>query len=436
MREGEKGAKVHGLAMDAQEVGSAAVGIVQPMRRCLVVHTATAVPFSTNVFCNPDMVVDDLRKRMQDGEVSPDGPCVWVDMQGCTDEQNRNVLRLLFPDLQQSQIEWMIRCDTYDAVELQPVKGEYLIGSLACPPNRGPSLSAPAASEVEKENTVVCTFACNDRFLVTMHAAPFVGLAELLRHVEVEGSGGHRDGASAAPNTASPLMQRSIPPAPSMRGITSAAILSLLVCFTCEAFLPDPTSLLAEVGNIDEMVLLISPGEQDQRDLLRRVALLRRRISNFRTGLYLKEKILQELIAPTMRLSFVAKEPDTVRDYKETLGKVRQVSERLDDARDMLNQANLNFVTGVSMRMAQASAGLDFKMSLLNQLAAICLPIHLVISVFGMNCKVPFNRDEYPTLVPFWIICAAFVFWALLCASPLLRMAIQGLRATPVTSYE
>ncbi|PWU98380.1 hypothetical protein C4B63_12g345 [Trypanosoma cruzi] len=171
MREGEKGAKVHGLAMDAQEVGSAAVGIVQPMQRCLVVHTATAVPFSTNVFCNPDRVVDDLRKRMQDGEVSPDGPCVWVDMQGCTDEQKRNVLRLLFPDLQQSQIEWMIRCDTYDTVELQPVKGEYLIGSLACPPNRGPSLSAPAASEVEKENTVVCTFACNDRFLVTMHAA-------------------------------------------------------------------------------------------------------------------------------------------------------------------------------------------------------------------------------------------------------------------------
>ncbi|ESL10293.1 hypothetical protein TRSC58_01977 [Trypanosoma rangeli SC58] len=268
-----------------------------------------------------------------------------------------------------------------------------------------------------------------------MHAVPFVGFAELLRHAEVGGGFGQCRGETAPTGALLLGVQTSSAPAPPPTGTTSAGILSVLVCFACEAFLPDPTSLLAEVGNIDEMMLLIAPGEQDQTDLLRRVAVLRCRIANFRMGLYLKEKLLQELIAPSMRASFVAKAPGAVQAYKETLDKVRQVSGRLDDTRDMLNQANLNFVCGVSMRMAQGSAMLDFKMSILNQVAAVCLPIHVVISLFGMNCRVPYIKDDYPTLTAFWVICAGFALWAIVFMSPLILDAIRGLKAPPVAPY-
>ncbi|RNF01102.1 MGT2 magnesium transporter [Trypanosoma conorhini] len=434
MPEGGEAAGVRGLAMDARPAEPAAIGVVQAMQRCLVFCRPAEAPFSTAVFCNPEGAVKDVRRQLQNGGGAPDGLCVWVDMQGCTEEQHRNMLQLLFPGMEAGQLEGVLSPDTHDTVELRPGKWECLIGGIACSPSRVPSLSAPAASDPE-ENTVLCSFACGDRFLLTMHAAPFVGLAELLRHVEVEGGLGQR-GDKAAPAGA-PLLevQTSGASASLQRRTTSAGILSLLVCFACEAFLPDPTSLLTEVGSIDEMVLLIAPGKQDQTDLLRRVALLRRRIADFRMGLYFKEKLLQELIAPTMRSSFVAKESNTVQAYKEALNKVGQVSGRLDDARDMLNQANLNFVSGISMRMLQGSAVLDFKMTILNQVAAVFLPIHLVISLFGMNCMVPFHKDAYPTLTAFWVICAGFALWFLLFMAPLFVDTIRGLRSPPVAPY-
>ncbi|KAH9599534.1 Mg2+ transporter protein [Trypanosoma melophagium] len=428
---------VPGLAMEAESTGAAAMGVVQARQRCFVVKKMPGAPSSTTEFASPYMVAAYIERERLGGNTLPDGGWIWADLQGSGMEQNRRVLQLLFPEMQVSQMEAVLASDAEDVVELQPVRGQYLIGSLACARRRGRGLSAiPAASEEAERDAVSCSFACSERCLVTVHAVPFVGLAELLRHVEVEG--GREQQVWQFPFTDKGSTEAGSPfaPAPVMQIITSATILCTLVCFTCEAFLPDPTSLLSEVGNIDEMVLLISPGQQDQADLLRRVALLRRRISNFRTSLFLKEKLLQELIAPTMRSSFVAKDPAAVRTYKEALEKVMQVSERLDDTRDMLNQANLNFVTGVSMRMSQASAGLDFKMSILNQVAAVCLPINLVISIFGMNCKVPYITDQNDTLVPFGCICAGLILWTILCLTPLFREALRGAKASAIAPCE
>lgn len=220
---------------------------------------------------------------------------------------------------------------------------------------------------------------------------------------------------------------------------STAGLVAQLVCFTSETIIADPTTLLSEVDCMDEMVLLIAPGDQDQPDLLRRVALLRRRISADRNSLYLKEKLLHSFMAPSIRAAIMPSVYDDHRiaeEVRQCLDKMTQVADRLDDARDTLNQANLNFVTGVSMRMSQSSANMDFKMQILGQVATICLPLNLVASIFGMNCKVPFETDDYDTLVPFWTILGLMALWCIICSIPTIRSAIRGNRPTAIVPTE
>lgn len=166
--------------------------------------------------------------------------------------------------------------------------------------------------------------------------------------------------------------------------------------------LPDPTSLLNEVDSIDEMVLLIAPGDQDQPDLLRRIAALRTRVAYLRRHIYAKEKLLQDCITPLMRACFVSGYDARVMAlYKETLSKVAIIVSRLDDTRDTLNQANLNFITASSMRMTQISADMDFKMKIFGQVATICLPLHFATAVYGMNVPVPYMKGEYESCTAF-----------------------------------
>nr|CCD12232.1 unnamed protein product [Trypanosoma congolense IL3000] len=371
--------------------------------------------------------------------------CLWVDMQRCSEEDHRQALQLLFPHMQPSHVEAMLASDMYDVVELQPVGDEYVVGCLACSPSHGGPFPAAAATTaavqagVDCEEEVLCSFACSERVLLTLHDSLFSGLAELFRYMLNNCSRQFATKTSGVVENIS--MQNSVRHSsaqgtPFVPASVGAVMLSTLVCFCCETAFPAPVSLLSDVGDINEMIFLISPGDQDQTDLLRRVAVLRRRISSLRTGLFLKEKLLHQMISPAMRVSFVAKTHRVTRAYKEALSKVQRVAEKLDDARDMLNHANLNFIAGVSMRMSQASAGLDFQMNILNSVAAVCLPINLVIALFGMNLKVPFMTGEGSTLIPFWTLCAAFVLWGALCLTPLFRKALRGPKSAPIAPHD
>ncbi|KEG08218.1 MGT2 magnesium transporter [Trypanosoma grayi] len=103
------------------------------------------------------------------------------------------------------------------------------------------------------------------------------------------------------------------------------------------------------------------------------------------------------------RHTFVSRDPCVVVcAYRETHGKLSQVLDRLEIARDTLNHANLNFMNAVSMRMSQSSARLDWMMTFLSQIATVCLPVNLLASMFGMNCRVPWQADEYDNLNAFW----------------------------------
>lgn len=350
---------------------------------------------------------------------------MWIDLQGESTEHRRELLDRLPWDVAIPSVvkDAVARPTESDVVELQPTTANYAhgvitaaidpghAGSTAAPPDNG-GFSGEAFDAAR--GFAWCTVLATRRFIVTMHDNPFVGSEEVARALEM-----HVAMASEAGDLKAAL--------------STSLTLATLVSYTSEMMLPDPTALLSEVDCIDEMVLLIAPGERDQPDLLRRVALLRRRISSFRGTLYLKEKLLRELVTPAMRGSFVSCDTQHVMPiYKEALDKNTQVADRLDDARDILNQANLNFVTGVSMRMSQSSANMDFKMQILGQVATVCLPLNLIASIFGMNCEVPWQSDTHDNLHAFWGIIGVMAAWCLICSIPTIREVVRGHHAKPI----
>ncbi|RHW73785.1 CorA-like Mg2+ transporter protein [Trypanosoma brucei equiperdum] len=312
---------------------------------------------------------------------------LWVDMQKCSEEEHRQVLQLLYPNMQPSHVEAVLANDMYDVVELQPTEGEYVVGCLSCSPSHGgpfPAATAMSRAEFGCEEGVLCSFVCSERVLLTLHTAPFAGLAELFRHVL-------RD------NSQWPM--------------SMSAILCTLVCYTCELSLPDPTALIGEVDCIDEMMLLVAPGKRDQTDMLRRVALLRRHLSALNRKLQEKAKLISEMTGPAMRTTFVSRELHLGYMYREALEGLSQVLSRLECAQDTLDHANLNFMYAITMRMSQTSAGCDRQVMIVNKIATICLPAILVASLFGMNCKVQWVADDCDSLYPFWTIVALMIVW-------------------------
>lgn len=359
---------------------------------------------------------DVMLKNLQ---VSQDST-LWLDVEGETPEERRAILNDLpwRVNIPSAVLDAVARPTESDVVELQPSLAQYAHGVLSCAINPLYDTTDETAA-VDEDNFsgeafdaargfVWCSVLITDTLIVTMHDKRFLGLEEVVRALEMR---------------MNPMDTTSL----GSSVLTPSIVFATLVAYSSEMMLPDPTTLLSEVDCIDEMVLLIAPGVRDQPDLLRRIALLRRRISSFRGLLYMKEKLLRELVTPSMRGSFVACDMVHVMPiYKEALDKNTKMADRLDDARDILNQANLNFVTGVSMRMSQSSANMDFKMQILSQVAVICLPLNLLASIFGMNCEVAWQAESHPNLRAFWGIVALMVAWVLVCSIPTIRHILRG----------
>eukprot|EP00796_Vickermania_ingenoplastis_P013408 gene13408-9225_t len=353
-------------------------------------------------------------------EVDP-GLVVWLDVHSKSLDIRQHAWEAIQEEegleLPPEHAEELVDPSELDIIELVAASSMWIRGAVSCAPHGEPfrandgsdHAAFGARSFVDGSScTGWCSFFATRRTVVTLHEHFFAGLLEMEHHFSA---------ASA------------------MGTYSTASLVAKLICFTTETRIADPTTLMSEVDCMDEMVLLIAPGEQDQPDLLRRVALLRRRISADRSCLYLKEKLLHSFMAPSIRSAIM---PNAHQDHmiaeevRQSLDKITQIADRLDDARDTLNQANLNFVTGVSMRMSQSSANMDFKMQIFGQVATICLPLNLVASIFGMNCKIPFETDDYPTLTTFWVILGIMGAWCVVCMIPTVRTAIQGNRPAAI----
>eukprot|EP00760_Papus_ankaliazontas_P036878 PhM_4_TR839/c0_g2_i1/m.59538/K16073/ALR, MNR; magnesium transporter len=161
-----------------------------------------------------------------------------------------------------------------------------------------------------------------------------------------------------------------------------------------------------EVDFIDEIVLVIS--ERERTDVLRRISAARRKVGALRASATIKESILRTVLHATFAKNFLLRQ-----NYVDVLDHVNQSLGRLETARDVISQANNNFTSLLSMKNAEHANAANDVMKRLTIMSGIMMPLNLVTSAFGMNVRVPWQTDDYPTLNAFYGITASAVLFVI-----------------------
>lgn len=186
--------------------------------------------------------------------------------------------------------------------------------------------------------------------------------------------------------------------------------------------MPDPSVVLPEINIGAEMALFLPPSEEDQPDLLYRISMVRRRIADMRMQVYLRESILRRFLTSAYRASFLCQnESCTLQLYRDTADKLHKVNEQFNDMHKALNQINLNFITSSSMRIVQLSAGMTFMMMIFSEVAVMCLPLHVFVSLLGMNVLIPYDKSTTTSLNAFWFVLALMLTYIGLLAAKITR---------------
>jgi Mg2+ and Co2+ transporter CorA len=87
---------------------------------------------------------------------------------------------------------------------------------------------------------------------------------------------------------------------------------------------------------------------------------------------------------------------------RDVLDHINSCMHKIETAREILNQAQSNYLSQVSIQMARSAAATDNSMKKLTILATGLLPLTIVTSAFGMNVKVPFQEED--SVLPFFLI--------------------------------
>ncbi|EKG01964.1 hypothetical protein TCSYLVIO_007021 [Trypanosoma cruzi] len=173
---------------------------------------------------------------------------------------------------------------------------------------------------------------------------------------------------------------------------------SILVCSLITAFVKEyqkePSSLLVEVDNVNELVLQIQPSQCDQMDLLRRIEDLRHRLTRVQTTFLAKERLIQQLLLPVMRRIFITADSGALSRYQRLLSGLLLSIEHLRKGRDVLNLSSMSLVSGVSMRLLQHCYWMDFVSTVLTEVMMVAMPVSIIPGLFTMNVKVPFQESK------------------------------------------
>ena len=343
----------------------------------------------------------------------------WLDVQSSSSTTIKTILSLF--GLDDITVDNLLEIETVDKLESFP-SSNYVFVNLQCQELK--------LSGEPGEPVIVSVVAFED-WIVTVHKLPFCGMFEVIRRIQnVFNLRGNLKKRSAHLRSSA-----SVRPSSFDVGLMSTGwVMSTLVDFVVEAFLPDPISLLNEVDTVDELVLCFASSQGNQSDLLRRVALLRKKISTLRHQLFEKEKFLQQLLSPAMRSIFVSKNHRNAEQYKHTLGQIEHVGGRLDSARDVLSQANSNFVSGVSMQLATTSNQMNGKMQLLSFVTTLCLPLNIITGAFGMNVRVPFQVSEREDSIVAFLVIVGMLLFLVLLATPKMYSLFKAISKKGVTA--
>ncbi|KPA78744.1 hypothetical protein ABB37_05864 [Leptomonas pyrrhocoris] len=251
--------------------------------------------------------------------------------------------------------------------------------------------------------------------------------------------------------------------------LCTSGFVALLLSTVFDAYLPNTSVVLDEVNGIDSMLSVEGSEEEGraQADALRRVLLLRRRLSVHRRLLFQKARLLEALDKPAMhtfaRFVRTARGPTwPARTAEQTYGGggvsnvhdggdasatcfpaaggkghaggrkrnanasrsrarmgeppsldaihkgMLSVLRNLEAARTVLGNTTLIYSSKKEYHSARTSVTSDYFVLVCQYVFLIVLPLHLVAAHWGMNCMVPFK--DLGSVTPFWTIVGIILF--------------------------
>eukprot|EP00127_Corallochytrium_limacisporum_P001407 Clim_evm29s55 gene=Clim_evmTU29s55 len=166
-----------------------------------------------------------------------------------------------------------------------------------------------------------------------------------------------------------------------------------------DVYIPQVEAIEAEILAIDDLVLIISEGEQG--DMLRRIGGGRNRLAQARRLLGPKKEILTVLSGPGRQFKL----GDLTKQYlRDVLDDIISMLEDIHGSKDTLGTAQDAYYSMVSIEVARSSRKLNVMVGRLTIGASVLLPLNLVSQIFGMNVTVPFQTDKVDSVGPFFVI--------------------------------
>ena len=159
--------------------------------------------------------------------------------------------------------------------------------------------------------------------------------------------------------------------------------------------------IVLEVTTLDDLVLTLN--RREQTDLLRRIALARRRLATLRSTLWAKKELLDQVsVAVRQRaasiLAHVCSQlkknerlmTESVGAYmRDVMDDVSSMLERMNVSAEVLNHLDNTYLTRLSLEVAQSGEVMNDTMKKFSAVATIFLPLSTVAGIFGMNVQVP-----------------------------------------------
>jgi len=160
-----------------------------------------------------------------------------------------------------------------------------------------------------------------------------------------------------------------------------------------------------EVEALDELITILNSHEQS--DLLRRLALARKKYTVVKSLLATKKELLSALIRKEK--SFINK--NTKLYLRDVLDAIEYVNKKISAASEMLSNLNSSYLAKVSIEMAEFSNKTNDILKKFTAVGTLMLPYGLIAGLLGMNVAIPFQGNLTPitNLTPFIIIVGSMI---------------------------
>ena len=140
---------------------------------------------------------------------------------------------------------------------------------------------------------------------------------------------------------------------------------------------------------------------------------MRRLTGELYTDFIQKSVLLQTILAPR----YASHQTLWGKMYSRALLRQATVNlgrslEQLDSIREHLTQCSTNVQGKISIAQMEASIRMDSQSRRLSQVATVCLPLGLVVSLFSMNVPIPWSlKSGYSSTTPFDVMMIVIAAW-------------------------